>query len=121
MEELKLCESDHRFMQLIWEHEPVTSRRLVELAGEAFGWKKSTTYTVLKKLCERNFAQNEDSVVTALIPRQEVQRFESRRVVERDFAGSLPGFLVSFFGDRKITQQEAEELTALIQKHREEG
>ena len=120
MDELRLCESDHRFMQLIWEHAPVTSRRLVELAGEDFGWKKSTTYTVLKKLCERGFAQNDNSIVTALIPQAQVQAFESRRVVERDFAGSLPGFLVSFFGDRKLSQQEADELMTLIAKHREE-
>ncbi len=121
MDELKLCESDHRFMAIIWEHAPVSSRKLVELASEQLGWKKSTTYTVLKKLCERGFAQNEDSVVTALIPKAQVQEFESRRVVARDFAGSLPGFLVSFFGDRKISPQEADELLALIEKHREEG
>jgi len=120
MEELKLCESDHRFMTIIWEHAPVASGKLVELAAQQLGWKKSTTYTVLKKLCERGFAQNDNSTVTALIPQAQVQEFESRRVVERDFAGSLPNFLVSFIGDRKLSHREAEELMALIEKHKEE-
>lgn len=121
MEDLRLCESDHRFMTIIWEHAPVASGKLVELASQRLGWKKSTSYTVLKKLCERGFAQNDNSVVTSLIPQAHVQAFESRRVVERDFAGSLPNFLVSFFGDRKISPKEADELLTLIKKHREEG
>ena len=121
MEDLKLCESDYRFMCLIWDAEPVSSRHLVELASEHLGWKKSTTYTVLKKLVDRGFAQNDESLVTALIPRQQVQTFESRRVVDRAFEGSLPKFLVSFLGDRKISDKEAQELMALIASHREEG
>ena len=121
MEDLKLCQSDHRFMDLIWEHGPVSSGQLVVLAAERLGWKKSTSYTVLKKLCQRGFARNEGSCVTALILRQQVQAFESRRVVEQDFAGSLPGFLVSFLGDKKISGQEADELMALIESYRQEG
>ena len=119
MEHLKLCESEYRFMNVIWENEPLTSGELVTLCEKALGWKKSTTYTVLKKLCQRGFAKNEESCVTALIPRQQVQAFESRRVVQRDFAGSLPGFLVSFFGERKLSEQEADELMALINSHKE--
>jgi len=119
MDDLRLCESDHRFMTLVWDNEPVSSGQLVELAAQQLGWKKSTTYTVLKKLCQRGFAKNEKSCVTALIPRQQVQAFESRRVVQRDFAGSLPGFLVSFFGERKLSEQEADELMALINSHKE--
>lgn len=121
MKDLKLCQSEHRFMDLIWEYGPSSSGRFVELAAERLGWKKSTTYTVLKKLCQRGFAQNEDGCVTALISRHQVQAFESRRVVEQDFSGSLPGFLVSFLGDKKIPEQEADELMALIQKYRQEG
>lgn len=121
MEDLKLCESDYRFMTLIWDAEPVSSRQLVELAAQQLGWKKSTTYTVLKKLVDRGFARNEDSRVTSLIPRQEVQAFESRRVVDRAFSGSLPHFLAAFMGERKLTAQEADELMALIRDHREEG
>lgn len=119
MEDLKLCESDYRFMSLIWEAEPVSSGQLVVLAAEHLGWKKSTTYTVLKKLCEKGFAQNTDSLVTSQIPRQQVQAFESQRFVERTFGGSLPNFLVSFLGDSKLSEKEAQELMELIRRHKE--
>lgn len=119
MDTLKLCESDYRFMTVVWEHQPVTSGALVELCNEALGWKKSTTYTVLKKLCERGFAQNENSVVTALIPREQVQAFESEHFVERAFDGSLPGFLAAFLGGKTISRQEADALKKLIDEHEE--
>ena len=93
MEELKLCESDFRFMTVIWDHEPLASRQLVELCAEKLGWKKSTTYTALKKLCEKGFADNEATIVRSRIPRERVQAYESERFVERAFDGSLPGFL----------------------------
>ena len=119
MDELKLCESDFRFMDILWENEPVASGKLVELCLEKLGWKKSTTYTVIKKLCEKGFAKNEDAVVTALVPRCEVAAFESERVVERTFGGSLPGFLAAFLGGKTISEQEAAELKKLIDSHKE--
>ena len=119
MKELKLCESDYRFMTVIWDHEPMTSRELVELCAEKLGWKKSTTYTTLKKLCEKGFAQNEDTVVTAKIPRETVQAYESERFVERAFDGSLPWFLASFLGGKTISREEAAQLKKLIDQHRE--
>ena len=119
MDMLKLCESDYRFMTLIWEHGPVASGALVELSAGSLGWKKSTTYTVLKKLCEKGFAKNEDAVVTALIPREQVQAYESERFVERAFDGSLPGFLAAFLGGKTISQREAEQLKKLIDEHKE--
>ena len=119
MEHLKLCESDYRFMSVIWDHEPLPSGRLVELCTEILGWKKPTTYTTLKKLCEKGFAKNEASVVTALVPRDKVAAFESERVVERTFGGSLPGFLAAFLGGKTISEQEAAELKKLIDSHKE--
>lgn len=119
MNELKLCESEYRFMQIIWDNEPMTSRRLVELCAAELGWKKSTTYTTLKKLCEKGFAKNEDATVTAVIPREQVQAYESARVVDRSFSGSLPGFLTAFLGGRGISRQEAEELKRIIDEHQE--
>ncbi len=119
MDMLKLCESDYRFMTVIWSHEPVASGALVELCNESLGWKKSTTYTVLKKMCEKGFAQNEGAVVTSLIPREQVQAFESEQFVERAFDGSLPGFLAAFLGDKTISRQEAEQLKRLIDEHEE--
>ena len=119
MDDMKLCESDYRFMTVIWNHEPLTSGALVSLCAEELGWKKSTTYTVLKKLCEKGFARNENTVVTSLIPQDKVRAFESERFVERTFGGSLPGFLASFLGGKIITEQEAAELKKLIDSHKE--
>ena len=118
MEELKLCESDYRFMNVIWDHEPLGSGELVSLCSEILGWKKSTTYTTLKKMCEKGFAENRDTVVRALIPRERVRAFESERIVERAFAGSLPGFLAAFLGGKTISDEEAAELKRLIDEHR---
>lgn len=120
MENLKLCESDYRFMTVIWDNEPMPSDRLVELCAKKLGWKKPTTYTTLKKLCEKGFAQNKDTIVTALVKREQVQAYASEHFVEHTFAGSLPGFLTSFLGGKTISEKEAEQLKALIDAHKEE-
>ncbi|MBQ8934960.1 MAG: BlaI/MecI/CopY family transcriptional regulator [Oscillospiraceae bacterium] len=120
MENRRLCESDYRFMDVIWSNEPVASMKLVELCQAELGWKKSTTFTMLRKLCEKGFAQNEQSVVTALVSREEVQKAESERFVEQTFSGSLPGFLVSFLGGKTISHREAEEIKRLIDSYQEE-
>lgn len=120
MDDFKLCESDFRFMSVIWDAEPVPSGELVKLCAQRLGWKKPTTYTTLKKLCEKGFAKNEDTIVTSLVAREQVQAYESSRFVERTFAGSLPGFLVSFLGGRSLSKQEAEQLKKLIDEHQEE-
>lgn len=117
--ELKLCESDFRFMCVIWDNEPLASGRLVTLCNQELGWKKSTTYTMLKKLCEKGFAKNENSVVTSLIPKEEVQAFASEHIVESSFGGSLPSFLTSFFGGKKISEEEANELKKIIDNFKE--
>lgn len=119
MEPLKLCESDYRFMTVIWDHEPVQSGKLVELCSQQLGWKKPTTYTTLKKLCQRGLAKNENTVVTALVPREQVQAYASEHFVEHTFSGSLPGFLAAFLGNKTLSDREAEELKRLIDAHRE--
>ena len=119
MEHLKLCESDYRFMSVVWENEPIPSGKLVELCAEKLGWKKPTTYTTLKKLCEKGFAQNENTIVTSLIPREQVQAYASENFVERTFEGSLPGFLAAFLGGKVISEQEADALKRLIDSHKE--
>ena len=119
MEHLKLCESDYRFMSVVWENEPIPSGKLVELCAEKLGWKKPTTYTTLKKLCEKGFAQNENTIVTSLIPREQVQAYASEHFVERTFEGSLPSFLAAFLGGKVISEQEAEALKRLIDSHKE--
>ena len=117
METLKLCESDLRFMQLVWENEPIHSSKLVELCNDKFGWKKSTTYTMIKKLCEKEFAKSENAIVTSLIPKEKVQAYESKYVVENSFGGSLPSFITSFLGNSKLTKEEAMELKKLIDEY----
>ena len=119
MNDLKLCESDYRFMSVIWDNEPLGSGKLVELCKERLGWKKPTTYTTLKKLCEKGFAQNNESTIRSLVPRDKVQAFASEHFVEHTFEGSLPGFLASFLGGKTISEQEALELKRLIDKHKE--
>ena len=120
MEDLRLCESDYRFMCVIWDNEPLPSGRLVELCAQRLGWKKATTYTTLKKLCGKGFACNDNTIVSSLVPREKVQAFASRRFVSHTFQGSLPSFLASFLGGKTISDKEAEELLSLIQSHRKE-
>ena len=119
MEHLKLCESDYRFMTVIWDHEPVPSGKLVELCAEKLGWKKPTTYTTLKKLCDKGFAKNEETIVSSIVPREQVQAYASDHFVEHTFRGSLPGFLAAVLGGKTISDAEAEELKRLIDAHRE--
>ena len=110
----RLCESDYRFLTLIWDHEPVNSTELVRICASELGWKKSTVYTMVKKLSEKGLVENENAVVRSLVPREEIQNLESRSFVNQTFSGSLPGFLVSFYGGKGISPQEAEELQKLI-------
>ena len=119
MDDLKLCDSEYRFMLLVWEAAPVRSGELVRLAADRLGWKKSTTYTVIRKLSERGFLKNEDALVTPLVSKSEGQAVESDYFVERTFGGSLPKFLAAFLGGKKISEEEAEEIRRLIDSHRE--
>lgn len=115
--EYKLCESEYRFMTIIWDNEPVGSGELVKLCNKELGWKKSTTYTVLKKLTERGFTENNDFVIRSLVARQDVQRFASADFVDRTFKGSLPNFLAAFFDGKHVSDSEIEELKKIIDNH----
>ena len=119
MQDKLLCESDYRFMDVIWNHEPVGSTELVKLCSNELGWKKSTTYTMLRKMCENGLAQNRDSIVSSIIPKDAVQKKETELFINRNFGGSLSGFLVSFFGGKTISEDKAEELKRLIDSHKE--
>ena len=119
MERYHLSGSEYRFLQVVWEAEPVGSGQLVELCREKLEWKKSTTYTVIKRLTERGVVRTEDAVVTALVSRGEVQCAESRAFVERNFRGSLPGFLSAFVGGRGLSTEEADELRRTIAEFEE--
>ncbi|MDE5933984.1 MAG: BlaI/MecI/CopY family transcriptional regulator [Lachnospiraceae bacterium] len=114
MKEYKLAEGEARFAELIWQKEPITSPELVKLCEKEFQWKKSTTYTVLKKLCERGIFQNEKAVVTSLISKEEFYGYKSRKFVEESFGGSIPRFLTAFMGGKKLTKEQAAEIRELI-------
>jgi len=116
MENIKLFDAEYKFASLVWDNEPVNSTQLVRLSAEYLGWKKSTTYTVLKKLCERGILRNDDAMVTALVKREDVERYESNAIVDKTFGGSLPKFLTAFLGERKLTEKEAEELKRIIEE-----
>ena len=115
----KLCDSEYRFMCVVWDHAPLPSGKLVELCAAQLGWKKSTTYTVVKKLAEKGLLKNKNAVITALVPREAVQAEESAAFVERTFGGSLPAFLAAFMGGRKLDKEEAQAIRRLIDEYEE--
>lgn len=119
MEHYKLFDAEFKFMSIVWEAEPLTTRRLTELCQEKLGWKRTTTYTVLRKLSDRGMLQNENSIVTSIVKREQVQEYESNIVVEKTFDGSLPKFIAAFLNDKTLSDDEAEEMKRLIDRHKE--
>ncbi|WP_027398419.1 BlaI/MecI/CopY family transcriptional regulator [Anaerovorax odorimutans] len=115
----KLAETEEKFAELIWQNEPIGSGDLVKLSVKEMNWKKSTTYTVLKKLCKKGVFQNENAVVSSLITRDEYYVNQSIRFVEDTFGGSLPKFLTAFISGKKLSKHQAEELKRLIDEHKE--
>lgn len=107
---------ERQFADLIWDHEPIASRELVALAGEALKWKKSTTYTILRRLSERGLFRNENGVVTSCLSREEFLARQSRRYVEDSFGGSLPRFLAAFTAREKLSDEEVAALRQLIEQ-----
>ena len=121
MKDLLLCESEFKMMDVIWDSAPIESGKLVKLCEEKLSWKKSTTYTILRKLCEKELVQNNNSIVTVLVPREQVQEFESEHLVKKSFGGSLPAFVSAFLGGNgRISKEEAEKLIELIGSHIED-
>ncbi len=121
MDTPKIFESEYRFCEILWSCQPVTGTELVRLCREALGWKKSTTYTVIKRLSQRGVVQLENGVVTALVSREEAQRSEGQQLLDRVFGGSLPGFVAAFTSGKALTAQEAEEIRRLIDRYEEEN
>jgi len=110
----KLTESEEKFAELIWQNEPIASGDLVKLCEKEMRWKKSTTYTVLKKLCDKGIFKNENTVVSSLVSKDDYYSGQSIRFVEDTFGGSLPKFLTAFIRGRKLSRQQVEELKKLI-------
>ena len=118
MGDMKLGAVESRFADLIWQNEPISSGDLVKLAKDTLNWQKSTTYTVLKRLCERGIFQNTGGTVTSLLSREEFFALQSEQFVEETFSGSLPAFLAAFTRRKKLSGDEIAELQALIDRHR---
>lgn len=116
MQEYKLFDAEYRFADIVWELEPVNSTALVKECGKRLGWKKATTYTVLRKLCERGILKNENATVTALVKKEAVQQYESEALLEKSFGNSLPAFLAAFLKDKKLSRKEAEEIQRMIEE-----
>ena len=120
MDELKLGVVESRFADLIWKNEPLHSRELVQLCQQELNWKKPTTYTVLRKLCERGIFQNVEGMVSSVISRSDFYAMQSEKFVEDTFSGSLPAFLAAFTARKTLTSKEIAEIRALID-HCQEG
>ncbi len=121
MDTPKIFESEYRFCLILWENEPIKSGKLVELCKERLGWKPTTTYTVIKKLSERGVLKNENTVVTSLVSKDQVQASELNEMVDKTFEGSLPAFIAAFTKHRKIPHAEIDAVQEMIDRYRKGG
>lgn len=112
----RLGKMESRFAGIIWDNEPVSSGELVRLCQQQLGWKKSTTYTMLRRLCQRGVAQNQDGVVTTLLTRQQVEGMQSEEFLRETFQGSLPRFLAAFTSRVSLSEEEIDELEKIIRR-----
>ncbi len=115
----QMTETEEKFADFVWEHEPVGSGELVKLCGDAFGWKKSTTYTFIKKLCGKGILKNEKAVVTSLITREEYLQGQGEAFVEKVFRGSLPKMIAAFMERKRLTPEQVEEIEQMIEDYKE--
>ena len=121
MDTPKIFESEYRFCLIMWAHEPVTAVELVKLCQQQLGWKRTTTYTVIKRLGERGVLRNDNGMVTSLISKDDAQASEIDELVEKKFEGSLPAFVAAFTRHQKISMQDLDELQSMIDRIRRGG
>ena len=121
MDTPKIFESEYRFCLILWEQEPIKSGKLVELCKERLGWKPTTTYTVIKKLSERGVLKNENTVVTSLVSKDQVQAAELEEMVEKTFEGSLPAFIAAFTRHKKLSDADIDAVQEMIDRYRKGG
>ena len=117
MGDFKLADAEKKFVELVWQREPLLSGELVALCERELNWKKSTTYTVLRRLCQKGILQNEDSVVTSLINKMEYMARCSEETLEETFDGSLPQFVAAFMSRKKLNKKQIEEIQSLIDNY----
>ena len=121
METPKIFESEYRFCEILWAHEPIKSGALVALCAEQLGWKPTTTYTVIKRLSERGVLKNENTVVTSLISQDEAQTAEIDELLDKRFGGSLPAFVAAFAKSSRMSEKELDEVQKMIDRYRKEN
>ena len=115
---LSLSLADHRLLDLVWEAEPIPSPQLCKLAQERLGWKRTTTYTVIKRLCDKGCLKNEATIVSSLVPRETVQQADGQEVLARSFGGSLPDFLAAFLRSGDLSDQDADAIENMLEEYR---
>ena len=118
MAEYRLGEVEMKFADIIWENEPIASGELVKLSEQKLNWKKSTTYTILKRLCEREIFQNADGVVSSLISKEQFQLKKSEEFLNENYGGSLPSFVAAFTSKKKLSSEEIDSLRKIIEESR---
>jgi predicted transcriptional regulator len=121
MDTIKITDAELKFMNMVWENAPINSTELVKLANNKLGWKKSTTYTVIRNLCKRNILQNENATVNYLIDRESIQYSECDQIINKIYDGSLKLFLTAFLEKEKLSQKDADELKKIIDENMTEG
>jgi hypothetical protein len=121
MDDTRLGAVESQFADIIWKNAPLSSRDLVKLCQQQLEWKKSTTYTVLKKLCDRGIFQNEDGIVSPLVSRQEFHARQSQRFVEETFQGSLPAFISAFASGKKLSPQDVSDIRRMLDEYGKEN
>lgn len=119
MKDIGMGVIESRFADIIWENEPISSSELSQLSEKALGWKKTTSYTVLKRLCDKGIFKNEKSIVTSIISKEEYCSLQSERFVEETFNGSLPAFIAAFTRGKKLSAKEVSELHRMIDQYEE--
>lgn len=119
--ELELGTIQERFADIVWANEPLGSGELVKICEKELNWKKATTYTVLRKLCEKGLLKNENGVVSSLISKEEFYSAKSEQIIEESYEGSLPAFIAAFISRKNLTAKEADEIQKMIDTFREEG
>jgi BlaI family transcriptional regulator, penicillinase repressor len=117
--EANLTNADWRLMDIVWNHEPVESPELCRIAEEKLGWKRTTTYTVLKRLCEKGYLANVSSVVASRVARESAGKREGNQLVDRGFKGSLPAFIAAFLEGGSISSEDAAQIEQLLKDYRE--
>jgi len=116
MDEMSLFDAEYKFMDIIWELEPINSTELSKVCLQKLGWKKSTTYTMIRKLAGRGILKNENATVSAPVKREEVQKHDSEVLLKKTFNNSLPMFLAAFLQGKKLSKKEAEEIKKMIEE-----